>query len=95
MNVHTMHITPNGFDLTFTRPVDETLATHADTYQFQWYYYEYHEAYVLIVWMDITKVNVKIVDISDDGKKVSLIYPKCCPAMYMISVFIICRVRRE
>ena len=78
MDVYTMNITPNGFDLTFTRPVDEALASHPENYQFQRYYYAYHEDYGSDR-MDITKVDVKTVDISEDGKKVSLTLSEMIP----------------
>lgn len=78
MDVYTMKITQNGFDLTFTRPVDKAIASNPENYQFQRYYYEYHEAYGSDR-MDITQVNVKRVDISDDGKKVSLILSEMVP----------------
>ena len=68
-------MTENGFDLTFTRPVDTTLASQPGNYQLQRYYYEYHEAYGSDR-MDVANVNVKAVDISADGKTVSLTLPE-------------------
>ncbi len=75
MDVLKMNITKNGFDLTFTRPVDKALASLPENYQFQRYYYEYHAAYGSDQ-MDITNVNVEAVNISADGKKVSLTLPE-------------------
>lgn len=71
MDVLHMNVTPTGYDLTFTRPVDRELANNPATYQFERYYYEYHMEYGSDRF-DLTEVPVKQVAISKDGKKVSL-----------------------
>ncbi len=71
MEVKQMNVTPTGFNLTFTRPVDPQLAARAENYTFQRYYYEYHQAYGSKQF-DVQPVPVEQVDVSDDGKTVSL-----------------------
>ncbi len=71
MEVYSMNLTKNGFDLTFTHPVDRKTATQLANYQFKRYYYEYHRAYGSDQF-DVKPVDVKKIKISRDGKKVSL-----------------------
>lgn len=78
MDVLHMNITPQGFDLTFTRPVDRSLAERVANYQFSRYYYEYHQEYGSPR-MDEQSVAVQDVQISEDGKKVSLILADMVP----------------
>ncbi len=78
MDVLKMSITKNGFDLTFTRPVDKSLAGNPENYQLQRYYYEYHIDYGSDR-MDMTDLNVKAINISEDGKTVSLTLSEILP----------------
>jgi WD40 repeat protein len=71
MDVLRMNVQNNGFDLTFTRPVKQELAARADNYKFQRYYYKYHSDYGSPR-MDEQPVGVRNVQISEDGKTVSL-----------------------
>jgi glucose/arabinose dehydrogenase len=71
MDVYEMHLTPKGFDLVFTQPVDVESASKTESYQFRRYYYEYHQAYGSEQF-DVQPVAVKKVKISKDRKKVSL-----------------------
>jgi len=78
MDVLQMGATPQGFDLTFTRPVNRDLAENPANYQFTRYYYEYHQEYGSPR-MDEQSVPVKDIRISDDGKKVSLVLTDMVP----------------
>jgi glucose/arabinose dehydrogenase len=71
MEILSMNVTPQGFDLTFTHPVDKSVAGMAENYQFKRYYYNYHKEYGSKQ-MDLQPVKVTNVQISPDGKKVSL-----------------------
>jgi hypothetical protein len=71
MDVLRMNVQNNGFDLTFTRPVNQELAARAENYKFQRYYYKYHSDYGSPR-MDEQPVGVRNVQISEDGKTVSL-----------------------
>ena len=78
MDVLRMSVTPRGFDLTFTRPVDRTAAADPATYYVQRYYYEYHQEYGSPQ-MDMAPVPVQAVTVSDDGTQVALTLPALQP----------------
>ncbi len=44
-DVQSMKLKPNGFELTFTKPVDAEAASSPEHYKFSRYYYEYHRKY--------------------------------------------------
>ncbi|MCG2462082.1 PQQ-dependent sugar dehydrogenase [Flavobacteriaceae bacterium F89] len=71
MDVYSMNLTANGFDLTFTQSVNVASALNPDNYQFQNYYYEYHKKYGSKQ-MDKKSIPVKKIKISPDHKRVSL-----------------------
>ncbi|CAH0994577.1 hypothetical protein EMA8858_00687 [Emticicia aquatica] len=71
LDIMSMNLTPNGFDLTFTLPLDKNIAQELANYKFRRFYYEYHQAYGSKQF-DVKDIAVKSVKISDDGKKVSL-----------------------
>lgn len=71
MEVKAMSLTDEGFELTFTRPVDRTVAGNAANYAMQTYFYNYHERYGSDKF-DRRDVPVVGVTISDDGLKVRL-----------------------
>jgi len=71
MDVLHMNVKSNGFDLTFTRPVNQELAANPENYKFQRYYYKYHRKYGSPR-MDEQPVKVTNVQVSEDGRKVSL-----------------------
>lgn len=71
LDVMAMNLTPKGFDLTFTLPVDKETALELANYKFRRFYYEYHQAYGSKQF-DVQDVAVKSVVLSPDGKKVSL-----------------------
>lgn len=71
LDVQAMHLTPEGFELTFTQPVNRAAAANPASYQFRHYYYEYHARYGSDQF-DVQQVPVTGVQVSADGKKVSL-----------------------
>lgn len=78
MDIQTMSLTENGFDLTFTQPVDREVAGRPDNYKFRHYRYDYYkkdesEPVDKAIQVDLKDVNVKNIDISDDGKRVSIV----------------------
>lgn len=71
MEVHSMHLTETGFDLTFTHEVDIETATDPDAYSFESYFYNYHEKYGSSK-HELTQEPVTSVSVSLDRKTVSL-----------------------
>lgn len=71
VDVLTMNLTRNGFDLTFTKPIDRQVASQLATYAFERYYYEYSINYGSPQ-HDKQPVSVERVSVSDDGLRVSL-----------------------
>jgi len=71
MDILNMSLTKEGFDITFTQPVNEATANSMASYAFKRYYYEYHAEYGSKQF-DITPVKVTQVKLSPDHKKVSL-----------------------
>ncbi len=71
MDVYTMKLTPEGFELTFTQPLDLSTASDTSHYQFRHYYYEYHQEYGSEQF-DIQRRPVTQVSVAADQKKVSL-----------------------
>ncbi|MDZ7692830.1 MAG: hypothetical protein U5K69_17170 [Balneolaceae bacterium] len=75
MEVLNMSITKNGFELTFTKPVNPETAGDPNNYNFERYYYEYHQAYGSDRY-GIEQINVTGAEVSDDNKSVSLTLEK-------------------
>ncbi len=71
MEVQNMTLTENGFDLTFTRPVDRSTAENPDHYAFKRFYYRYHRKYGSKE-HDATEIPVRDIQVSKDGRRVSL-----------------------
>jgi glucose/arabinose dehydrogenase len=71
VDVYSMNLTSNGFELTFTQPVDAATATNLANYQFRRYTYAYQEKYGPDI-QDIQPVSVTDVHLSADRKKVTL-----------------------
>jgi glucose/arabinose dehydrogenase len=71
MDVHTMSLTNEGFELTFTKPVDPRTASSPEAYTFTRYYYAYSIRYGSPQ-HDKQEVPVTEVRVSEDGKRVSL-----------------------
>jgi len=77
VDVYSMNLTNEGFDLTFTQPVNKAEALNPDNYKFRHYYYKYqrkakNESADNSVQQDIREIGVTDIKISDDQKKVSL-----------------------
>ncbi|MBI2925293.1 MAG: hypothetical protein HYY24_06260 [Verrucomicrobia bacterium] len=75
MEIATMSLTPRGFDLTFTKPVDPATARDPAAYSLQHYHYHYHRTYGSPQVAN-TPVKVSEVTISADRKRVSLLLPE-------------------
>ncbi|MBC8155280.1 MAG: PQQ-dependent sugar dehydrogenase [Bacteroidetes bacterium] len=80
MDVYRMNLTPTGFELTFTQPVDATTARELTNYTFRHYYYEYHKAYGSKQF-DLQPVAAKTVTLSPDRRKVSLTLASVKPGL--------------
>lgn len=77
MDVFSMNLTTRGFDLTFTLPVDHESASDPSQYNFRHYYYDYYkkdksEPVDTSIQLDVQNVPVTGIEVSPDGKKVSL-----------------------
>ena len=66
-----MKLTKDGFDLTFTKPVDEESARRPASYSLTRYYYRYHSTYGSPK-TELTPVTVSGAAVSADGLRVSL-----------------------
>src|SRR5690606_39442375 len=64
-------ISPEGFQLTFTQPMQDSSVLKPDNYQFSRYYYLYHSKYGSPQ-QELEKIPVTGVKISDDRKTVTL-----------------------
>ena len=77
MDVYTMSLTQKGFDLTFTKPVDKSSAIDTAGYKMRRYRYEYkkkdiNEGIDVANQVDLKDIVVTNIELSSDGKKVSL-----------------------
>ncbi|HRE50392.1 MAG TPA: PQQ-dependent sugar dehydrogenase [Flavitalea sp.] len=78
MDVYSMNLTSDGFDLVFTQPVDSVAALNPDNYKFQRYYYEYRQKYGSPR-IDVQSIDVENIAISPDRKKISLVLSSLKP----------------
>lgn len=86
VDIYSMNITDEGFDLHFTQSMDGTTLTDTSNYHFRHYYYEYHLKYGSDQF-DVQKVNVKDLKVKNDGKTVSLSLEKLKPGyIYELSL---------
>lgn len=69
--VHEMRVTKDGFDLTFTEPVDKAVAADPATYSMDTWTYIFQAAYGSPE-VDHSKATITSATVSDDGLKVSL-----------------------
>lgn len=74
LEVSEMALSADGFELTFTRPLDFETASDPDNYSFLHYHYHYHKSYGSPK-VDPTEVAVEEVMVFDGGRRVSLILP--------------------
>lgn len=76
-DVYTMNLSKDGFDLTFTQPMNKTEAMNPDNYKFRHYYYKYqrkvkNEGADNSRQLDVQDVGITGIKISSDQKKVSI-----------------------
>lgn len=71
MEVLNMSLTENGFELTFTKPVNPEAAKNPDNYNIERYYYKYHQQYGSDRY-GLKEIPVTEVKVSDDHQKVVL-----------------------
>ena len=67
-----MEAMPDGFRLTFTRPVDKATATNPGSYQLSTFTYKYHPVYGSPA-VDIAEAQVRHAEVSRDGLQVRLV----------------------
>lgn len=77
MDVYSMHLTKDGFDITFTQPVDKTAALDPNNYTLQHYFYEYRkkpfdEPTDKNIQQDLQELPIADISISRNGKTVSI-----------------------
>jgi glucose/arabinose dehydrogenase len=70
--VRTMSARPDGFELTFTAPVDAAAAGSVAAYRLESYTYEHHEAYGSAE-MDVAEPRITAARVSDDRATVRLV----------------------
>ena len=75
MEIHSMKLTPTGFDVTFTKRLDAGSAKVISAYSLQSFHYLYHRKYGSPQ-VDEKTVAVSAVHLSSDGKTVSLMVPE-------------------
>lgn len=71
LEVKAMNITEDGFNLTFTRPVDAATAANPENYPLRTYFYNYHEAYGSDK-RDVRDVKIVSATVSADRTQVRL-----------------------
>jgi len=85
-DVHHVSLTKSGFSLTFTVPVDKTLAVSKDSYAIKSYSYKYHQSYGSPQ-VNVRKLTAEKAILSGDGKTVTLDLPEMQPRqLYEISL---------
>ena len=67
-----MNLTKDGFDLTFSMPLDAESAQNVANFKFKRFYYEYHQAYGSKQF-DVKEIGVKSISLSDDKTKVHVV----------------------
>jgi glucose/arabinose dehydrogenase len=70
--IHEMHAKPDGFELTFTEPVDRATAEVVASYQIETYTYIYQASYGSPE-VDATKPTIKSATLSKDGLSLRLV----------------------
>ena len=69
--VHEMRVQPDGFELTFTKPVDEATAANIDSYSLQTYTYIFQSNYGSPE-VDQTTPTITNITVADDGRSARL-----------------------
>ncbi|WP_220392814.1 DUF7133 domain-containing protein [Chitinophaga lutea] len=72
LDIYKMQITPKGFDLVFTQPVDVASARNPASYSMRQYNYNYHKKYGSHQ-MNLDSVAIRQVLVSPDHKRVSIV----------------------
>ncbi len=72
MEIKEMRLTPDGFDLTFTKPADAATAKDVNSYTLKTYAYEYRSQYGSPE-VDHTTPTISVVEVSDDGLHARLV----------------------
>ncbi len=86
VDVLRVNLTESGFSLTFTVPVDKTLALSKDSYAIKSYSYKYHQSYGSPQ-VNARKLTVEKATLSVDGRTVTLDLPEMQPRrLYEISL---------
>jgi hypothetical protein len=70
--IHEMRAKPDGFELTFTEPVNRESAANIESYKLQTYTYIFQSAYGSPE-VDFTTPTIKSATVADDNKSVRLI----------------------
>jgi glucose/arabinose dehydrogenase len=70
--IHTMHARPDGFELTFTLPVDPKAAGDPDSYSMETYTYIYQSSYGSPE-VDQTRPAITKATVAEDGRSVRLV----------------------
>lgn len=78
MDILDMHLTPTGFELRFTRPVQIATAASPSAYSLKHYHYLYHSQYGSPQ-QDVTPVSIHSVKVTPDGLRVRLECEKLVP----------------
>lgn len=78
MDVYMMNLTPGGFDITFTKQLDNVSARDVNNFKMRRYRYEYkkkdiNEGIDDAPQVDVKEVNVDSINLSGDRKKISLL----------------------
>jgi len=73
--IEKMELTPSGFDLTFTKPVNPASAGAPTAYEFCHFYYKYDRVYFAPI-LGTEAAEVSAVNISSDGRTVSVRLPR-------------------
>lgn len=86
VDIYSMNITDEGFDLHFTQPMDEASLVDTANYHFRHYYYEYHLKYGSDQF-DVQPVQIKAIKAGNDKKTVSLTLENLKPGyIYELSI---------
>ncbi|HEX8312893.1 MAG TPA: hypothetical protein VF614_16335 [Chthoniobacteraceae bacterium] len=85
MEMQKINATPQGFRITFTKPVDRELAAGPARYQIRHFHYAYRPEYGSPKMDETTVVPSKVV-VSADGLTVDLEMPLVTPKVYRISL---------
>ncbi len=74
--IHSIHARPDGFELTFTKPIDRETAKDPKAYALRAWTYRYHSNYGDSP-QDTHPLEVRQVTLGDDGKSVRLFIDNC------------------